>query len=48
LPKKHGIEKPLFNHEKILYYALLEIEKPEANFKYKHLRVKKATALGVT
>jgi len=42
LSKKHGFEKLLINHEKILYYALLDIEKLETNFKHKHLSVQEA------
>jgi hypothetical protein len=50
LPAKNGIEKPLFDYQKILYNALLDNDYSNTlhNFKYKHLWVKKATGLGVT
>jgi hypothetical protein len=51
LPGKDGIEKPLFDYEKLLYDSLL-IPDPynpmQHTFKLKHLWVKKATGLGVT
>src|SRR5205823_10578243 len=46
LPKKDGIEKPMFDYEKVLYDFLLLLN--ENDFKDKHLWVKKATGLGVT
>ena len=47
LPKKNNMEKPIFDHEKLLYdYILLPDLKHD--FKNKHLWVKKATGIGVT
>ena len=49
LPRKDGIEKSIFDYEKLLYDSLLlpEFYNPSKhNFKHKHLWVKKAT--GVT
>ena len=51
LPAKEGMEKPIFDYEKILYDALLANDFCNVlnhNFKHKHLWVKKATGLGVT
>jgi hypothetical protein len=51
LPRKDGIEKSIFDYEKLLYDSLLipEFYNPSKhNFKDKHLWVKKATGLGVT
>jgi hypothetical protein len=51
LPRKDGVEKPLFDYEKMLYDALFthEYYNPlRLRFKEKHLWVKKATDLGVT
>ena len=58
LPKKDGIEKPLFPYEKTMYLALLRPDylnsltarpgQSAYKFKEKHLWVKKATGLGVT
>src|SRR2546429_9969953 len=53
LPTKEGLEKPMFDYEKILYDSLLlnpESYNTSSNytFKNKHLWVKKATGLGVT
>ena len=47
LPQKNGIEKPIFDYEKLLYDNL---SVPDLNhdFKNKHLWVKKATGIGVT
>ena len=52
LPTKEGMEKAMFDYEKILYDSLLD-NNESCNtlnhvFKYKHLWVKKATGLGVT
>jgi Terminase RNaseH-like domain len=51
LPRKDGVEKPLFDYEKQLYDSLL-IPDPynpmQHTFKLKYLWVKKATGLGVT
>jgi len=57
-PRKDGIEKPLFDYEKMLYLALTTPDylnsnigrpgQPAYQFKLKHLWVKKATGLGVT
>jgi hypothetical protein len=51
LPRKDGIEKSIFDYEKLLFDSLLlpEFYNPSKhNFKHKHLWVKKATGLGVT
>ena len=51
LPRKDGIEKSIFDYEKLLYDSLVipEFCNPSKhNFKHKHLWVKKATGLGVT
>jgi hypothetical protein len=49
LPTKEGVEKAIFDYEKILYDALLMNDVSNHNdFKHKHLWVKKATGLGVT
>ena len=51
LPTKEGLEKPIFDYEKILYDALLVPNLQNSlnhTFKNKHLWIKKATGLGVT
>jgi hypothetical protein len=50
LPTKEGIEKPLFDYEKLLYDSILvnDVLNHNHSFKHKHLWVKKATGLGVT
>jgi hypothetical protein len=51
LPRKDGIEKPMFEYERLLYDSLLipDFYNPlKHTFKQKHLWVKKATGLGVT
>src|SRR5437667_1833195 len=51
LLKKAGVEKPIFDYEKILYESLLVNDYSNIlnhAFKYKHLWVKKSTGLGVT
>jgi terminase large subunit-like protein len=51
LPRKDGIEKSIFDYEKLLYDSLLIPDfynDSKHNFKHKHLWVKKATGLGVT
>jgi hypothetical protein len=51
LPTKKGIEKPMYDYERLLYEALLipEYNNPlKHGFKHKHLWVKKATGLGIT
>jgi hypothetical protein len=51
LPKKDGVEKPIFDYEKLLYDSLLINSYSNTlnhNFKHKHLWVKKSTGLGVT
>ena len=51
LPSKDGVEKSIFDYEKLLYDSLLIPEfynHSKHNFKHKHLWVKKATGLGVT
>jgi hypothetical protein len=48
---KDGIEKSIFDYEKLLYDSLLIPEfynHSKHNFKHKHLWVKKAKGLGVT
>ena len=50
LPRKDGIEKSIFDYEKLLYDSLLlpEYYNPSKhNFKHKHLWVKKATTLAI-
>ena len=49
LPIKEGLEKPMFDYEKILYDSLLNPESYNTlnhRFKNKHLWIKKATGLG--
>jgi hypothetical protein len=58
LPTKEGIEKPMFDYEKILYDSIFSSSSVNNNsssstttnssFKHKHLWIKKATGLGVT
>jgi hypothetical protein len=51
LPTKEGIDKPMFDYEKLLYEALLVQQNTNLlnhGFKHKHLWAKKATGLGVT
>jgi late competence protein required for DNA uptake (superfamily II DNA/RNA helicase) len=51
LPTKGGIEKPLFDYEKLLYHSLLDNGYSNIlrhSFKHKHLWIKKSTGLGVT
>jgi len=51
LPTKGGIEKPLFDYEKLLYPSLSDNGYSNIlrhSFKHKHLWVKKSTGLGVT
>jgi hypothetical protein len=51
LPRKDGIDKPLFDYEMMLYDALFVPKYYNSlglRFKEKHLWVKKATGLGVT
>jgi hypothetical protein len=51
LPTKHGVEKPMFDYEKLLYDSLLVNNYSNIlnhTFKHKHLWVKKASGLGVT
>jgi hypothetical protein len=56
LPTKDGVQKPLFDYERMLYKALTESSylnsgaygKVAHDFKVKHLWVKKATGLGIT
>jgi hypothetical protein len=52
LPTKEGVEKAMFDYEKILYDSLFDNESNTPNhassFKHRHLWVKKATGLGVT
>jgi hypothetical protein len=47
-PKKHGVPKPMFDYEKLLYDALMNTTSIKDKFKDKHLWVKKATGLGIT
>jgi hypothetical protein len=48
LPTKEGIEKAMFDYEKILYDSILVNDARNHSFQHKHLWVKKATGLGVT
>ena len=48
LPRKDGIEKSIFDYEKLLYDSLLIPNPSKLNFNEKYLWVKKATGLGVT
>jgi hypothetical protein len=48
LPTKEGMEKAMFDYERILYDSILVNDILNHTFKYKHLWVKKATGLGVT
>ena len=51
LPTKEGMEKAMFDYEKILYDSILANDcciVLNHSFKHKHLCVKKATGLGVT
>jgi hypothetical protein len=49
LPTKEGVEKAMFDYEKVLYDSILINDTTNHNnFKHKHLWVKKATGLGVT
>ena len=51
LPTKEGIEKPIFDYEKVSYDSLLVTDFHNSlkhSLKHKHLWVKKATGLGVT
>jgi hypothetical protein len=51
LPTKDGLEKPIFDYQKLLYESLLSPDfcNPlNHDFKDKHLWIKKATGLGIT
>jgi hypothetical protein len=52
LPMKDGVEKAIFDYEKLLYDSIFLVNNGFSNhnynFKHKHLWVKKATGLGVT
>ena len=51
LPTKNGVEKPMFDYQKLLYDSSLISEACNPlsyDFKHKHLWVKKGTGLGVT
>jgi hypothetical protein len=50
LPTKEGIEKAMFDYEKLLYDSIFldDVLNHNYSFKHKHLWVKKATGLGVT
>jgi len=51
LPTKNGVEKPMFDYQKLLYDSSMipEFCNPLSyDFKHKHLWVKKGTGLGVT
>jgi hypothetical protein len=51
LPTKEGVEKAMFDYEKILYDSIFfvnDVLNHNHTFKHKHLWVKKATGLGVT
>jgi hypothetical protein len=52
LPTKDGVEKPIFDYQKILFNTLMILDNNNKNnnslnlsFKHKHLWVKKATGL---
>ena len=47
LPTKEGMEKAMFDYEKILYDVLLDNDISNHAFKHKDLWVKKATGLGI-
>jgi hypothetical protein len=49
LPTKEGMEKAIFDYEKILYDSILvdDVSNHNHSFKHKHLWVKKATGLGL-
>jgi hypothetical protein len=51
LPTREGMDKPMFNYERILYDSLLIPENSNPlkhHFKHKHFWVKQATGLGIT
>jgi hypothetical protein len=48
LPTKEGMEKAMFDYEKILYDSILVNDISNYSFKHKHLWVKKATGLGIS
>jgi len=49
LPTKEGMEKAMFDYEKILYDSIFLVnDASDPSFKHKHLWVKKATGLEVT
>jgi hypothetical protein len=49
LPSKDNLEKPMFDYEKKLFDVLFpELQSIKADFKHKHLWVRKATGLGIT
>jgi hypothetical protein len=51
LPTKEGMEKAMFDYEKLLYDSIFLVDdvlNHNYSFKHKHLWVKKATGLGVT
>jgi hypothetical protein len=51
LPRKEGIERPIFDYQKLLYENLMIpsalLKRSKYSFKDKHLWVKKATGLGI-
>ena len=47
LPQKDGVDKPLFDYEKIIFDSLVTINNTNSSSE-KHLWIKKATGLGVT
>ncbi|MFL6344770.1 MAG: hypothetical protein ACJ71A_04925 [Nitrososphaeraceae archaeon] len=47
LPTKEGMEKAMFDYEKLLYDSILINDVLNHTFKHKHLWVKKATGLGL-
>jgi hypothetical protein len=46
LPQKNGVEKPLYDYEKIIFDTLVKPDGSGAN--HKHLWIKKATGLGIS
>jgi hypothetical protein len=49
LPHKDGIDKPLYDYEKMIFYSLVTHDgNDKTNFYGKHLWIKKATGLGIS
>jgi hypothetical protein len=47
LPQKHGVDKPLFDYQAMIYDTLFN-SPDEHTIKHKHIWIKKATGLGIT